>query len=93
VARGSGPARRGARAKYCRGKYGHDPQAQPTVLNGGLEEMGEEVASPSARAATGGLEMKDAPPESPKIRKEEAPSPLVQEGGQEEAKKPKRSDE
>jgi hypothetical protein len=70
-----------------------NPQARPTVLNGGLEEKGEEVPGPSIPASGGDLEMKDAPPDSPRKRKEEAPSPLMQEGGREEAKKPKKSDE
>jgi hypothetical protein len=69
-----------------------NPQARPTVLNGGLEEKGEEVAGPSARAPSGDLEMKDAPPESPKKTKGGGSFPIDAGRGREEAKKPKKSD-
>jgi hypothetical protein len=66
-----------------------NPQAQFLVPDG--EEKGEEVASPSMRLCATDQDMVEALLESPKKRKEEAPSPLVQEGGRKEAKKPKKS--
>jgi hypothetical protein len=66
-----------------------NPQAQPLVP--AAEEKGEEVASPSMRVRAGDQDMMEALLESPIKRKEEAPSPLVQEGGREEAKKHKKS--
>jgi hypothetical protein len=66
-----------------------NPQAQPLVSDG--KEKGEEVASPSMRLRATDQDMVEALLASPKKRKEEAPSPLVQEGGRKEAKKPKKS--
>jgi hypothetical protein len=64
-----------------------NPQAQPFGAND--EEKGEEVASPSMRVRATDQDMVDALLESPRKRKEEAPAPLVQDGGRKEAKKSK----
>jgi hypothetical protein len=66
-----------------------NPQAQP--FGAGDEEKGGEVASPSMRLRTTDQDMVDALLESPRKRKEEAPAPLVQDGGRKEAKKSKKS--
>jgi hypothetical protein len=66
-----------------------NPEAQLLVPDG--KEKGEEVASPSMRLRATDQDMVETLLESPKKRKEEAPSPLVQEGGRKEAKKPKKS--
>jgi hypothetical protein len=66
-----------------------NPQAQPFGAND--EEKGEEVASPSMRIRTSDQDMVDTLLESPRKRKEEAPAPLVQDGGRNEAKKSKKS--
>jgi hypothetical protein len=62
-----------------------NPQAQPFGAED--EEKGEEVASPSMRVRATDQDMVDALLESPRKQKEEAPAPLVQDGGRKEAKK------
>jgi hypothetical protein len=68
-----------------------NPQAQPSAAED--EEKGEEVASPSMRMRATDQDMVDALLESPRKRKEEAPAPLVQDGGRKEAKNSKKSGE
>jgi hypothetical protein len=66
-----------------------NPQAQPFGAED--EEKGEEVASPSMRLRTTDQDIVDTLFEFPRKRKEEAPAPLVQDGGRKEAKKSKKS--
>jgi hypothetical protein len=76
-------------AEVTAGKNVVNPQAQPFGAED--EENGEDMASPSMRVRTTDQNMVDTLLESPQKRKEEAPAPLVQDGGRKEAKKSKKS--
>jgi hypothetical protein len=65
-----------------------NPQAQPFGAED--EEKAEEVASPSMRVRAADQDMVDTLLEAPRKRKEEAPAPLVQDGGRKKAKKSKK---